>query len=130
MSELALVQAGAAPRWMSFAANNRDAMDHAPSTRVDYGGLEEVSRKLNRMLGDRTGRTVTQRTQDGLAAMTNGRLDLDGCETHALMLATAACLASRNKALTLLGLGGLAFLTAGWLHGEHGSARNDGRSVR
>lgn len=93
-------------------------MQYAPATRVDYAGLDEISRQMNRLLGDRTGRTVTQRTQQGMYNMTDGQLDLSGGQTHAVMGATLACLASRNQALMVVGVVGLVFLIVSWASGE------------
>ena len=93
-------------------------MTRIQETQYDYGVLNDLSRSFNAALGDRTGRTTTQRTQDGMYNLTKGRVDPTGGEMHALMIGSAACLASRNKALTVVGLIGLAAVVASWLAGE------------
>lgn len=93
-------------------------MTRIQETQFDYGVLNDMSRDFNNMLGDRTGRTTTQRMQDGMYNLTNGRVDPSGGEMHALMLASAACLASRNKALTILGIIGTATVIASWFAGK------------
>lgn len=91
-------------------------------TKVDYNGIDEISRNLNRLFGDLTGRTVTQRTQDGIYRITNGQWDPSGEITHTIMAATVAGLASRSNTGVLLGLAGLFFLAAAWREGQHESA--------
>jgi len=91
-------------------------------TKVDYNGLDEISRNLNWLFGDTTGRTVTQRTQDGIFRITNGSWDPSGEVTHAIMGATLAGLASKNSTSVLLGLAGLLFLAAAWQEGAHEGA--------
>jgi len=77
-----------------------------------------MSRAFNATLGDNTGRTTTQRTQDGMYNLTNGKVDPTGGEMHALMIGSAACLASGNKALKVAGVIGLAAVVASWFAGE------------
>ncbi|MCW5898695.1 MAG: hypothetical protein KIT10_05440 [Flavobacteriales bacterium] len=91
-------------------------------TKVDYNGIDEISRNLNRLLGDLTGRTVTQRTQDGIYRITNGQWDPSGEITHTIMAATLAGLVSRSNTGVLLGLAGLFFLAAAWREGAHEGA--------
>lgn len=97
-------------------------MNTVRQTRNDYGVLNDVSRGLNHMLGDRTGRTITQRTQDGVANMTNGQVAPSGLAIHFVMGLGVGMATSKNKTLHYIGIALLILILAAWIAGS--AARN------
>ncbi len=103
-----------------------------------YDKLTDVSRAINRILGDDTGRSVTVRVGDGVFNATNGQIDLTGEETHAIMGLGLGMLVSRNRDLQVVG-SCIAFgLVLAWHAGKREPARlaiqqrgaSKGRKVR
>lgn len=86
-------------------------------TQYDYGVLNDVSRGLNQLLGDRTGRTVTQRTQDGFANLTNGNITPSGVVVHGLMGFGVGLATSRNKTVHYIGLFLVGLIVLAWIMG-------------
>lgn len=89
---------------------------------MDYGGLDEISRAANRLLGDRTGRTVTQRTQDGVAKLTDGAVQPSGFATHAVMGFGVGLVTSKNRTVQVIGIFLLVLILIAWAAGA--STRN------
>jgi len=87
-------------------------------TRLDYGLVNEISRAGNELLGDRTGRTITQRTQDGMYNLTNGLFDPSGETMHGVMLSAFGGLVSKNKGAVALGIVCAIIVLLCWLAGK------------
>lgn len=87
-------------------------------TRQDYGIVSDISRAGNELLGDHTGRTITQRTQDGMYNLTNGAMDPSGVGMHAVMLTGIGGLASKSRAGIVLGILALLVVFVCWLAGR------------
>lgn len=73
----------------------------------DYGILTDGSKSLNRLFGDKSGRTVSLRTAQGFK--TTFKLDTMSDETaedivHGGMLLSAGLLASKNQGAKIAGL--------------------------
>jgi len=69
-----------------------------------HDGGTELSRLGNHILGDRTGRTITKTTMEGVENITNGKFMPSGEVTHAAMIAGGAAIFSKNKAARTFGL--------------------------
>lgn len=87
-------------------------------TRNDYGVVSDISRAGNKLLGDRTGRTITQRTQDGMYNLTNGLIDPSGEGMHAVMLAGVGGLASKSRMGVIIGILALVVVLFCWIAGQ------------
>jgi hypothetical protein len=73
----------------------------------DYGVLSDVSKTLNHVLGDRSGRSISLRTAHGLKqslGLENMHEDTAEDIVHAGMLATLALLKSDNDGANACGL--------------------------
>lgn len=92
-------------------------MTYTRPTRYDYNGLDHLSRVANWILGDRTGRTITQRTQDGFLEMTDRRWNASGFEVHLLMGLGIGLSTSKNKVVHYMGIGLLLLIGLAWLLG-------------
>jgi hypothetical protein len=97
-------------------------MNTVRRTEFDYGGLDQISRAANMLLGDRTGRTITQRTQDGFVQMTDGSWRATGFEVHAIMGLGVGLATSKNRTVQYIGLFLLLVIGLAWFAGA--SARN------
>ena len=77
----------------------------------DYGVLTDISKSINKGLGDNSGRTVSRRTAQGLQKSLNRPVSYNEAEdiTHVGMVATAMMLKSENENVKfggfLIGLG-------------------------
>lgn len=117
--------------------NKNLSYPNRPTAQHDlYEVLTQLSRDINHSLGDRTGRTVTMRTGDGIHNWSNGRFDPSGEETHLLMGLSAALLLSGNRMGQVVGGLGVLALAIAWhagkeepakLRWEETSARNERR---
>jgi hypothetical protein len=92
-------------------------MTYAQPTQYDYNGLDDVSRFLNWVLLDRTGRTITQRTQDGFAALSDGKWRWSGFIVHAIMIVGVLLAFSKHKAVRWIGIALLVLIGIAWLFG-------------
>lgn len=78
----------------------------------------ELSRIGNRFLGDKTGRTITRTTMDGVYRITNGKFMPSGELTHATMIGTGIALRSKNKVVKAVGYISLATLIVSYFAGR------------
>lgn len=69
-----------------------------------YNSGTELSREGNYILGDRTGRTITRTTMDGVSVISNGAINPSGELVHAAMISTAILLFSKKKEFLFIGL--------------------------
>lgn len=78
-----------------------------------YSVRTEISRAGNRILGDRTGRTITQTTIDGVSRLTKGRFTPSGKLTHLSMFGAVVAISSKNKTIKAVGfvMGGVLLLS-------------------
>ncbi len=93
-------------------------MTYAKPTQYDYNGVDDISRFLNWVLLDRTGRTITQRTQDGFAVLSNGKWKTSGFIVHLIMFFGVMMAFSKNKVVRWIGLGLLLLIALAWLSGS------------
>jgi len=64
----------------------------------------ELSRDGNRILGDKTGRTITRTTMDGASVITKGEFKPSGELVHTFMITTAVLIFSKRRELLIFGL--------------------------
>ncbi|MBI3235847.1 MAG: hypothetical protein HYZ42_17730 [Bacteroidetes bacterium] len=87
----------------------------------DFGALTEISKELNIMFGDQTGRTVSMRTAHGFKDAFNLRdLDDESSEdlVHGLMTLTPILLSKKNDTANAIGVVLLAGLVGCYLNGK------------
>lgn len=90
---------------------------------LNYGALTEVSRGLNSLLGDNSGRTVSRRTTHGFKRSFN-LSDQDISDTnaehivHGAMISTGTLIASKNEGSRVAGILLLASLFLFYQAGE------------
>ena len=78
-----------------------------------HSAATELSKAGNRLLGDKTGRTITKTTMEG-----SGSLNLNGYQAHTLMFIALGGMISKNKTLRMLGVIVLVALVFMYLAGR------------
>ena len=87
-----------------------------------FGSLTEISKELNIMFGDQTGRTVSMRTAHGFKDAFNlSTMDDETAEdlVHGLMALTPALLSGKSDAANAIGVVLLAGLVGCYLNGKN-----------
>jgi hypothetical protein len=90
-------------------------------SQTEYPGLTDVSKAMNELLGDTTGRTVSRRTAHGFRRVFNTPdMHEDKAEgiVHGGMITTVVLLKSKDEGAKLLGLLLLLGLGALYLEGK------------
>ncbi len=87
-------------------------MNKLESKRRNYGVLTDLSKSANVVLGDKSGRTVSMRTANGLQRTVNTGMSENLAEdiAHIGMVASGVLLFSKNKQSRMSGLISLFFL--------------------
>jgi hypothetical protein len=88
---------------------------------INYGVLTDMSKSLNGLLGDKSGRTVSRRTTQGFKKAFNlDKIDDEDAEdiVHAAMISTGLLLVSKNDNLKIFGALLLAGLFACYHNGK------------
>lgn len=90
-------------------------------TKRDFGALTELSKELNQMFGDKSGRTVSMRTTHGFKDAFNlqSMHDEDAEDlVHGLMVLTPVLLNQKNDTANAVGVFLLAGLVGCYLNGR------------
>lgn len=90
-------------------------------TKRDFGALTELSKDLNQMFGDESGRTVSMRTTHGFKSSFNlqSMHDEDAEDlVHGLMVLTPILLKQKNDTANAIGVFLLAGLVGCYLNGK------------
>jgi hypothetical protein len=93
----------------------------------DFGKFTEISRELNQMFGDKSGRTISRRTAQGLkTALKLHNMEEDAAEdlVHGLMTLTPVLLSSKNDTATAIGVVLLAGLFGCYQNGKDNFGTN------
>jgi hypothetical protein len=91
------------------------------TTRRDFGALTDVSKELNQMFGDKSGRTVSMRTTHGFKDAFNLQtMHDDDAEdlVHGLMVLTPILLKHKSDTANAVGVILLAGLVGCYLNGK------------